>query len=316
MRDTRLPGKAKSGLSLNTAFLVLTHRCTRACAYCFYTTGHIRKGGGELGAEKWIGVIRELSGMGVSNQILTGGEPLLRGDLELLVREASGTGSFPLLLTNGDLLDGGRIDSLSKAGLRALSLHADRFDGEEEDRVGSLLYRLQEKGISATLIGVVTLENWSRAGRIVRFCRDRGVGLILQPAFVPEGHPAFERLSLKNLSEGELAILAKDLGEWGREHAALPYAELFLSCVSGGSLRPRICSMGREAAVVHSDGSVFACFHRPDLSAGNVLEEDPAALLAKVEALSDKVRTAPCFGEHCVSLFLSATDLKNAQPKT
>ena len=50
--------------------------------------------------------------------ILTGGEPLLRDDLEAIAEEASSKGATVVIGTNGTGLTEARIDSLMKSGVK------------------------------------------------------------------------------------------------------------------------------------------------------------------------------------------------------
>jgi hypothetical protein len=61
--------------------------------------------------------------------------------------------------------------------------------------------------------------------------------------------------------------------------------------------------MGTESIVVDASGEVLPCFHRRDLAAGNLLEDDPLRVIERARRAAAALRPAPCFGEHCISLF-------------
>src|SRR2546422_7257586 len=67
----------------------LTYRCPLQCPYCSnpleFAGGRFRN---ELGTEDWCRVFREAKALGVLQLGLSGGEPLLRADLEQLVAAA------------------------------------------------------------------------------------------------------------------------------------------------------------------------------------------------------------------------------------
>ena len=65
----------------------LTYRCPLRCVYCSNPLDYARHGDA-LATEDWLRVFREAEALGVVQLNLTGGEPLLRDDLEQLVEGA------------------------------------------------------------------------------------------------------------------------------------------------------------------------------------------------------------------------------------
>src|SRR5438132_3301203 len=65
----------------------LTYRCPLRCAYCSNPTDWARHADA-LTTDDWFRVFREAEALGVVQLNLTGGEPLLRDDLEPLVEGA------------------------------------------------------------------------------------------------------------------------------------------------------------------------------------------------------------------------------------
>ena len=64
--------------------LELTYRCPLHCVYCSNPTEFARTGQ-ELGTDDWLRVLREARALGAVQLGLSGGEPLLRDDLEPIV---------------------------------------------------------------------------------------------------------------------------------------------------------------------------------------------------------------------------------------
>ena len=109
-----------------------TRDCTADCDFCEYR----RSGDPRFKREpldSYLDIITELNPLVLC---YSGGEPLLRKDLEKLIREAKEIAKVPFLQlsTNGSLLTTERYDSLSEAGLDFLSISLD-FANEEHDRV-------------------------------------------------------------------------------------------------------------------------------------------------------------------------------------
>lgn len=96
--------------------LELTYRCPLHCAYCYNPLDYARTGP-ELDTDEWIRVLREARALGAVQLGLSGGEPLLRDDLEEIVAEARQLGYYTNLLTSGVGLTEARIKRFKELGL-------------------------------------------------------------------------------------------------------------------------------------------------------------------------------------------------------
>ena len=94
----------------------LTYRCPLQCPYCSNPV-EMAAAGEELDTEDWLRVLRQARGLGAAQLGFSGGEPLVRQDLEVLVAEASTLGFYSNLITSGVGLTGDRVRSLREAGL-------------------------------------------------------------------------------------------------------------------------------------------------------------------------------------------------------
>ena len=101
--------------------LELTYRCPLHCAFCYNPTDFARSGP-ELDTRSWIRVLREARALGAVQLGLSGGEPLSRDDLEILVEEAHRLGFYINLITSGVGLHEDRIRALKAAGLDHIQL--------------------------------------------------------------------------------------------------------------------------------------------------------------------------------------------------
>jgi pyrroloquinoline quinone biosynthesis protein E len=101
--------------------LELTYRCPLHCVFCYNPT-NFASTGPELGTEDWLRVLREARAMGAVQLGLSGGEPLARDDLEIIVAEAHRLGFYINLITSGVGLDETRIRALKEAGLDHIQL--------------------------------------------------------------------------------------------------------------------------------------------------------------------------------------------------
>jgi len=99
----------------------LTYRCPLHCAFC-YNPVDFAASGPELDTDTWLRVLREARAAGSVQCGFSGGEPLLRDDLEVLVAEARRLGFYTNLLTSGVGLTDARASALKAAGLDHVQL--------------------------------------------------------------------------------------------------------------------------------------------------------------------------------------------------
>jgi radical SAM protein with 4Fe4S-binding SPASM domain len=122
----------------NDLFLIainLTRRCNLACEHCYMDAEARLDGGeGELSTEEVKSLLDEITSR--SNEtmvVLTGGEPLIRNDIEALVRHGSQLGLSVVIGTNGVLLDEKRVKSLKAAGAMGVGISLDSLDPSHHD---------------------------------------------------------------------------------------------------------------------------------------------------------------------------------------
>ena len=71
----------------------LTYRCPLHCVFCYNPTQHARLQN-EMSTAQWVDVMRQARTLGAAQLGFSGGEPLLRDDLEELVQEARHLGFY------------------------------------------------------------------------------------------------------------------------------------------------------------------------------------------------------------------------------
>jgi PqqA peptide cyclase len=107
----------------------LTHRCPLHCVYCS-NPQELTARANELSTETWTRVFQQAAALGVMQLDLTGGEPLARPDLTILIQSARAANLYTNLITSGLPLDEKRLDGLIAAGLDHFQLS---FQGAHED---------------------------------------------------------------------------------------------------------------------------------------------------------------------------------------
>lgn len=290
---------------MTVAFLLLTTECNRTCPYCFYETGYQGRGDPSRQLRVDSRLFDALRSVGVDKLIISGGEPLIRKDIVELVQKITDQGFFSLMLTNGELMTEPLLDQLVAAGLGAVSLSLDSMArGNEAKAPWEVLARIISKpNLHSAVITPITRRNVHKVGEIVTRVNQLGSYALLQPVFIPEEHPLHAELSLNQCTPEEKLAFRSAIETWVTIYGKSAYAELLLDFYPDGKAAPAFCTMGTHSVVIEPDGRVFPCFHRRDLSAGNLLESDPAVVLKKALAFGPELHPAPCFGEHCISLF-------------
>jgi cyclic pyranopterin phosphate synthase len=151
------------GRPLRDLRISLTDRCNFRCTYCMprdrFGAAHAFLPRGEiLSFEEIERLVRLFAELGVRKLRLTGGEPLLRRDIEkLIARLAVVPGIEDIsLTTNGSLLDHDRAQALAGAGLRRVTVSLDALDD-------TVFHRVNDVGFPVARV-LAAIEHAVRAG--------------------------------------------------------------------------------------------------------------------------------------------------------
>jgi len=168
----------------------LTRRCNLACSHCYLDA--LQRGGkssGELGTAEVCEVIQQIADLAPGAMlVLSGGEPLLRRDLDTLVRHAAARGLAPVIGTNGTLLDERRAQRLKAAGAAGVGVSLDSAAPLFHDRL---------RGVPGA---------WEAALRGVRAARSAGMAVSLQATLFDENRSDLAALADIAESLGALAL--------------------------------------------------------------------------------------------------------------
>jgi pyrroloquinoline quinone biosynthesis protein E len=123
----------------------ITYKCPLHCVFCYnpvdYTTY-----GQELSTEDWLRVLRQGREIGATQLGFSGGEPLVRDDLEILVAEARKLGYYSNLITSGVGLNEKRISAFKEGGLDHIQLSFQDSTKELNDFLSSTrTFELKQK---------------------------------------------------------------------------------------------------------------------------------------------------------------------------
>ncbi len=243
----------------------LTYKCPLRCLYCSNPVHYA--GGTELDTATWQRVFAEAEDLGVVQLHLTGGEPLLRSDLEELVEAAHTAGLYTSLITSAVTLTHERLAELARRGLDHVQISIQGLTDETATRIAGRS-RLQDKltsagwvrelGLPLTLNVVLHRENIAEVPQLVELALKLGA----------------ERLELANtqylgwaLESRRTLMPAAAQIEKARADAAAARERLqgtldvlfVLPDYHAGVVRPCMQGWGRRYVLVSPDGLLLPC---------------------------------------------------------
>lgn len=168
-----------------TLIAELSYRCPLRCGYCSNPVDWARHRE-ELDTAAWLRVMREAEELGVVQVNLTGGEPLVRDDLEALVANARALQLYTNLITSAVPLERARLERLAAAGLDNVQISVQDVTAESADRLAGMrcfdrkleaARWVKELGLPLTLNVVLHRGNLDRIDAMIglaeTLCADR-----------------------------------------------------------------------------------------------------------------------------------------------
>ncbi|MBA3565031.1 MAG: pyrroloquinoline quinone biosynthesis protein PqqE [Gammaproteobacteria bacterium] len=262
----------------------ITYKCPLHCVFCYNPVDYTRYGQ-ELATEDWLRVFREARALGAVQLGLSGGEPLTRDDLEIMVREASGLGYYVNLITSGIGLNEKRIAAFKEGGLDQIQLSFQDSTRELNDFLSSTrtfelkskVARLIKQYDYPMVLNVVLHRlNIDHVGQILEMAEVMGAEHVELAntqyygwAFVNREHLLPSREQLERAEEVTNTFRAR-VGNAMKVYFVVPdyYADRPKKCVNG---------WGTTFLNVASDGVALPCHEArmlPGLSFPNVRDHD------------------------------------------
>ena len=161
----------------------LTRQCNLYCEHC-YAGADLDAAPGELTTAEGKQLLDELADYGVPVVLFSGGEPMVRDDLETLVAHAADVGLRPVLSTNGTLVTPERAAALRDAGLKYAGVSIDgmperndAFRGEEGAFDAALrgIETFLDAGVKTRLRYTITERNAADMASVVNLLSDVGL---------------------------------------------------------------------------------------------------------------------------------------------
>jgi PqqA peptide cyclase len=165
-----------------TLLAELTHRCPLHCPYCSNPLDLLRAES-EIGTGDWKRVFTQARALGVLQLGLSGGEPMIRKDLEELAAHARSLGLYSTLVTSGLGLTRRRAEALREAGLEHVQISLQDADAESAERIAGVssvrqkqaaIAIVKELGFAFSINVVLHRANLDRIGEIIDLAASYG----------------------------------------------------------------------------------------------------------------------------------------------
>mgnify|MGYP001445591650 FL=1 len=114
----------------------LTYACPVQCPYCSNPLQISANRKQELTTEQWIDVLSQARELGAVQLGFSGGEPLVRPDLAVLIQEATSLGFYTNLITSAIGLDAAKIAAFKAAGLNHIQISFQGSNQESNKKFG------------------------------------------------------------------------------------------------------------------------------------------------------------------------------------
>ena len=266
----------------------LTYRCPLHCVFCYNPLDYTAQGA-ELGTDAWLRVLREARALGAVQLGFSGGEPLVRDDLEILIAEARGLGYYSNLITSGVGLNETRIRAFKDAGLDHIQLSFQDSTRELNDFLSSTrTFELKSKiarlikayDYPMVLNVVIHRLNVDHVGQILEMAEALGAEYVelANTQYYGWGHLNRDRL----LPTREQLQRAEEVTNRFREKVGARM-RVFFVVPDYFETRPKACMNGWGSVflTVTPDGTALPCHAArmlPGLAFPNVAEADLAAI--------------------------------------
>jgi len=288
-----------------------TKRCNFKCRHCFVDAGRSRPG--EMNSAAMKSLLRNLSDCGVTTVGWSGGEPLMRRDLEELTRAGAACGMNFTLATNGYLATRERLSRLAAAGLKVIQISLDGPTASRSSRLrrgpsGAFERAVRAAvdsvslGLTVHLCTLLTPETAEELEEMAAFARSLGVHGLRYTMWMPVGRAAGACYEEHAWARPEVGCFFDIFPSFRKQDF-----EVIIDCPTGPCPGREMfsCKVGMGTSYITSDGDVYPCtaLMNPGYRLGNVNRISVRELLSggRMLAIQREIRAhvpsglcAPC----------------------
>ncbi|MEU5882441.1 pyrroloquinoline quinone biosynthesis protein PqqE [Spirillospora sp. NPDC047279] len=262
----------------------VTHACPLHCPYCSNPLELVRRSG-ELSADEWARVFAEAADLGVVQAHVSGGEPLLRPDLERIVSAAARAGVYTQLVTSGVGLTAGRLGALLDAGIESVQLSVQDARAADSDLIaGTAAFAAKERaaeviraaGVPFGLNVVLHRRNLGHLAAILDLGRAWGAGRVELANTQFYGWALRNRAALLPTRD-QLDEARRTVAAHRERHPSGPELVWVAPDYHDGVPKPCMGGWGARSITVGPDGTALPCpaaYAIADLDAPNVRAHD------------------------------------------
>lgn len=291
----------------------LTRRCNLKCVHCYISAGPTETAEGELSTSECLRIADQILELNTAPLfILSGGEPLLREDLEEIASHAVKRGATVVVGTNGTLLTTDRIRRLKDAGVTGVAVSVDSLDATYHDRFrrshGSLnetlgaVDRLATHELDFIIQTTITKANRHETESLVAWAAEKGAVSFNAYFLVSTGRGTrMSDLSASDYNDALSNLVDLHVQYLGRMMVRAKCAPHFMRLVyeraPDSPLRNYAtrCPCGTQYCRVTPDGVLTACPYLP-VPAGD-LKRESFADIWNSSALFQKLRAGTLGGK-------------------
>lgn len=257
------------------AALELTYRCNHQCLFCscpWESDETYKKD--ELSAVQWFEAIDELMKNGVKAFTLTGGEPLMRADLQQIMEYILQKDAPLNLISNGRRIDDDFLDFIAQnrisicISLPGIETFAEHTGIDHVEHVLSLFERTKIRGITTTANIAVTRKNLPELYENIAYALIKGADYVLLNRFLPGGRGLRNQEYLLTKEETNQmldiaeSVLAK-ANRYGHVGTELPLCAIDHPEAYKHLRVSNLCSAAKGFCVVDPSGYIKVCNHSP-----------------------------------------------------
>lgn len=275
------------------ASVSLTNRCPYDCWHCYLHSLHED----DMTTQDTVNTLLQLQALGVPEIAFTGGEPLLRDDLEIILKGIQNNQSSIVMFTTGAGLTIERAAALKNAGLFATIIGLEHSNERRQDQLRNHpgayqqalkgLANAKQAGLYTGLSTVVTKDRL-QSGEIwdfITLAGDQNADEVLLLEPVPVRKSLDDEKTILTPDERNQVIAFQKVAN--KNHRlprvlSYPYRE---SCEVLG------CCGGYQYLHISASGNVCPCSFTP-LSFGNVHQEPLPVLWRRMQDSIRKPRTS------------------------
>ena len=271
--DRRLDWVDDAKLFLGSASIYVTERCNSRCITC---NAWKERGGCELDTKQWINILSQVRKMGICHIEFSGGEPLLRKDIDELIRASKKLGFDKIVIcTNGLLLTEARLTELVGCGANSFHISLDGMRDTYKfirgvdgfDKAVNAIRMIGTRGIDLMVLSLLTKQNIDELEMVAMIAQQAEAKWFVN---LPENKKfLFDGVEIDSLLITDRLEIDKAVETLRRIRSAFPatcllgeaditYIEAYLEAPCKEGAVP--CTLGFEQLYFDSKGNVYpAC---------------------------------------------------------